>query len=61
MRNYDIIKEIFKITQKEIEGDRWERQYAMEEKVKEIERLISNERPAITGPKWRQKEAGIDY
>jgi hypothetical protein len=55
MRNYDIIKKIFKITQQEVKGERWERTYQWEDKIKEIEELIADQRPAITGPKYKIK------
>ena len=61
MRNYDIIKKIFEITQIEKNVSRWEREDIAEDRLKEIEGLIADERPAITGSKWKQKEAGIDY
>ena len=54
MRNYDIIKKIFEITQQQPKGDRWERNWEWEEKIKEIEGLIADERPAITGPRWKE-------
>jgi hypothetical protein len=55
MRNYDIIKKIFEITQQQPKGDRWERNWEWEEKIKEIEGLIADQRPAITGPKYKIK------
>tara|TARA_B100000214_G_C23693428_1_gene501918 strand:- start:377 stop:547 length:171 start_codon:yes stop_codon:yes gene_type:complete len=54
MRNYDIIKKIFEITQIEKNVSRWEREELAEEKLKEIEGLIADERPAITGPRWKE-------
>jgi len=54
MRNHDIIKKIFEITQQEPKGDRWERNFEWEDKIKEIEGLIADERPAITGPRWKE-------
>ena len=61
MRNYDIIKKIFEITQINKGVKYWEREELAEEKLKEIEGLIADERPAITGPKWKQQQAGVDY
>ena len=61
MRNYDIIKKIFEITQIDKGVSRWEREDMAEERLKEIEGLIADERPAITGPKWKQQQAGVDY
>tara|TARA_B000000557_G_scaffold239905_1_gene218372 strand:- start:361 stop:531 length:171 start_codon:yes stop_codon:yes gene_type:complete len=55
MRNYDIIKKIFEITQQKAKGERWERTYQWEDKIKEIEELIADQRPAITGPKYKIK------
>jgi hypothetical protein len=55
MRNYDIIKKIFEITQQQPKGDRWERNWEWEDKIKEIEGLIADQRPAITGPKYKIK------
>ena len=55
MRNYDIIKKIFEITQQQPKGDRWERNWEWEEKIKEIEGLIADERPAITGSNLVEK------
>lgn len=54
MRNYDIIKKIFEITQQQPKGDRWEMNFEWEDKIKEIEGLIADERPAITGPRWKE-------
>ena len=61
MRNYDIIKKIFELTQIDKGVSRWEREDRAEERLKEIEGLIADERPAITGPKWKQQQAGVDY
>jgi len=61
MRNYDIIKKVFKITQTEINGDYYDREHKAEELIFQIQGLIANERPEITGSKWKQKESGIDY
>jgi len=58
MRNYDIIKEIFKITQVEKGFTRYEREIGREEQIAQIECLIAKERPVITGPKWKQRESG---
>ena len=55
MRNYDIIKKIFEITQIEKNVSRWEREELAEEKLKEIEGLIADERPTITGPNFVEK------
>ena len=55
MRNYDIIKKVFEITQIEKNVSRWEREELAEEKLKEIEGLIADERPAITGPNFVEK------
>ena len=54
MRNYDIIKEIFKITQSD-KGKKYYEQCA-EVQIKEIEYLIAKERPVITGPKLKQRD-----
>ena len=54
MRNYDIIKKIFEITQIEKNVSRWEREELAEEKLKEIEGLSADEPPAITGPRWKE-------
>ena len=54
MRNHDIIKKIFEITQQQPKGERWERNFEWEDKIKEIEGLIADERPAITGPRWKE-------
>ena len=54
MRNYDIIKKVFEITQIDKEVKPWEYEEIAEEKLKQIEGLIADERPAITGPKWKQ-------
>jgi len=54
MRNYDIIKKIFEITQIEKGKDFYEREVEAEDKLKQIEGLIADERPAITGPKWKK-------
>ena len=56
MRNYDIIKKVFEITQVDKEVKPWEYEEVSEEKLKQIEGLIANERPAITGPKWKEKK-----
>ncbi len=56
MRNYDIIKKIFEITQQKPEGERWERTYQWEDKIEKIEELIADQRPAITGPKYKKKD-----
>ena len=61
MRNYDIIKKVFDITQIEKGKSYYEREVEAEERLKQIEGLIADERPCITGPKWKQKEVGIDY
>ena len=61
MRNYDIIKKIFEITQIDKGVTRWEREDMAEDRLKEIEGLIADERPEITGPKWKQQQAGVDY
>ena len=55
MSNYEIVKKVFEITQQKPEGERWERNYEWEDKIKEIEGLIADERPTITGPKWKEK------
>ena len=54
MRNHDIIKKIFEITQIGKDVKYWEREELAEEKLKEIEGLIADERPAITGPRWKE-------
>ena len=54
MRNYDIIKKIFEITQIDKNLSRWEREDMAEDRLKEIEGLIADERPAITGPRWKE-------
>jgi len=56
MRNYDIIKKIFEITQINKGVKYWEREELAEEKLKEIEGLIADERPAITGPRWKERK-----
>ena len=55
MRNYDIIKKIFEITQIDKNVSRWEREDMAEERLKKIEGLIADERPAITGPNFVEK------
>jgi len=56
MRNHDIIKKIFEITQIDKGVSRWEREDMAEERLKEIEGLIADERPAITGPRWKESK-----
>jgi len=56
MRNYDIIKKIFEITQIEKNVSRWERENMAEDKIEKIEELIADQRPAITGPKYKKKD-----
>jgi hypothetical protein len=55
MRNYDIIKKIFEITQIDKNLSRWEREDRAEERLKKIEGLIADQRPTITGPKYKIK------
>ena len=55
MRNYDIIKKIFEMTQIDKGVTRWEREDMAEDRLKEIEGLIADERPAITGPNFVEK------
>ena len=55
MRNYDIIKKVFEITQIDKNVSRWEREDMAEERLKEIEGLIADERPIITGPNFVEK------
>jgi len=54
MSNYEIIKKVFEITQIEKDVKYWDREKESEEKLKEIEELIADERPTITGPKWKE-------
>ncbi len=54
MRNYDIIKKVFQITQIEKGKDFYEREVEAEDKLKQIEGLIADERPCITGPKFKK-------
>ena len=54
MRNYDIIKKVFQITQIEKGKDFYEREVEAEDKLKQIEGLIADERPYITGPKFKK-------
>mgnify|MGYP000558986560 CR=1 FL=1 len=61
MRNYDIIKKVFEMTRIGKDVKYWQREELAEKKLKEIQGLIANERPSITGPKWEQEEAGVDY
>jgi len=55
MRNYDIIKKIFELTQIGKDVKYWQREELAEEKLKEIEGLIADERPQITGPNFVEK------
>ena len=55
MRNYDIIKKVFEMTQIDKGVTRWEREDMAEDRLKEIEGLIADERPAITGPNFVEK------
>ena len=55
MRNYDIIKKVFELTQIGKDVKYWEREELAEEKLKEIEGLIADERPQITGPNFVEK------
>jgi len=55
MRNYDIIKKVFEMTQIDKGVTRWEREDMAEDRLKEIEGLIADERPAITGPNFVKK------
>lgn len=54
MRNYDIIKKVFEITQIDNEVKPWDYEEIAQEKLKEIEELIADERPQITGPKFKK-------
>ena len=54
MRNYEIIKKVFEITQIEKGKDFYEREVEAEDKLKQIEGLIADERPCITGPKFKK-------
>ena len=54
MRNYDIIKKVFEITQIGKEVKSWEYEELSEAKLKEIQELIADERPQITGPKFKK-------
>ena len=55
MRNYDIIKKIFEITQIDKGVSRWDREDMAEDRLKKIEEFIADERPTITGPKYKIK------
>ena len=55
MRNYDIIKKVFEMTQIDKGVTRWEREDMAEDRLKEIEGLIADERLAITGPNLVEK------
>tara|TARA_A100001201_G_C4083055_1_gene199585 strand:- start:147 stop:320 length:174 start_codon:yes stop_codon:yes gene_type:complete len=54
MRNYDIIKKVFEITQIDKEVKSWDYEEVSEAKLKEIQELIADERPCITGPKFKK-------
>jgi len=54
MRNYDIIKKVFEITQIDNEVKPWDYEELSEAKLKEIQELIADERPCITGPKFKK-------
>ena len=54
MRNYDIIKKVFEITQVDEEVKPWDYEEIAQLKLKEIEELIADERPQITGPKFKK-------
>ena len=54
MRNYEIIKKVFEITQIEKGKDFYELEVEAEDKLKQIEGLIADERPYITGPKFKK-------
>ena len=54
MSNYEIIKKVFEITQIDKEVKPWDYEEVAEGKLKEIEELIADERPQITGPKFKK-------
>ncbi|MBC8395070.1 MAG: hypothetical protein H8E05_00070 [Bacteroidetes bacterium] len=54
MSNHEIIKKVFELTQIEKNVKYWDREEESEKLLKQIEELIANERPAITGPKWKE-------
>jgi hypothetical protein len=54
MRNHDIIKKIFEMTQVFKGVKYWDREDTAEKAIKKIEGLIADERPAITGPRWKE-------
>ena len=54
MRNYDIIKKVFEMTQIDKGVTHWEREDMAEHTLKEIQELIADERPCITGPKFKK-------
>ena len=56
MRNYDIIKRVFEMTQVFKGVKYWDREDTAEEAIKKIEGLIADERPAITGPRWEERK-----
>ena len=56
MRNYDIIKEIWKLTQKPYENESWRRQRECEVRMREIEGVIAEQRPQISGPILKEEK-----
>ena len=55
MRNFEIIKEVYKITKEQEHLSRWDVEFSPEEQVEKIRKLIEHRRP-LQFPKKKEKE-----